>query len=216
MRLYLSSFRLGDQPDRLLALMRRPGPVAVIPNAIDMCEPEVRAAGVQRELDDLGQLGLQAEVLDLRDFGEEPERLRSELEKRELVWVRGGNVFVLREAFRSSGLDRLLPALLAEDSFVYAGYSAGPCMLAPSLAGLEHCDPLADLRVAYGDVPPTFEGLGVLPVAFVPHVDSPGHPETDLLGEVARRYAASGVPHLTLRDGEAVVLDGDPTQLALP
>ena len=52
-----------------------------------------------------------------------------------------GNVFTLRMAFAKSGLDRVVVEGLAADQFVYAGFSAGPCVLAPSLAGLELCDP---------------------------------------------------------------------------
>ena len=216
MRLYLSSFRLGNEPGRLLRLMRRPGPVAVVANAMDMAPPDMRAASLDREVGDLRGLGLDPHVLDLRDFAGATERLRTELERLEMLWVRGGNVFVLRHAFAVCGLDLLLPGLLADDALVYAGYSAGPCMLVPSLAGLEHCDPVDQLRDAYGEVAPRFDGLGVLPYAFIPHVESPGHPETHLLGEVARRYAQTGVPHVTLRDGEVLVVDGVPGPVPLP
>ena len=34
-RMFLSSFRVGDLPDRLLALMRRQGPAVVIANSFD-------------------------------------------------------------------------------------------------------------------------------------------------------------------------------------
>ena len=36
--------------------------------------------------------------------------------------------------------------------FVYAGYSAGPCVLAPSLAGLDLCDSPEDCQATYDDV----------------------------------------------------------------
>ena len=39
----------------------------------------------------------------------------------------------------------------------------------------------------------------------VPHVDSPGHPETERCNALADRFRAEGVPHRTLRDGEAIV-----------
>jgi dipeptidase E len=207
MRLYLSSFRIGDRPDRLLALRRTGRPVAVVANGIDAAPADVRAAGVQRELDALAELGLVAAELDLRDHVGDPAGLEARLREHEVVWLRGGNVFVLRHVLAATGADRILLRLLEEDALVYAGYSAGPCMLAPSLRGLEHCDPVDDLRRAYG-AEPTWDGLGVLDHAFVPHIDSPGHPETELLGEVAARYAADGVPHLTLRDGQVLVVDG--------
>jgi hypothetical protein len=47
----------------------------------------------------------------------------------------------------------------------------------------------------------------------VPHYESPGHPETEDIGRVAERYRREGVPHKTLRDGQALVVDGDNTTL---
>ncbi|SCF58745.1 dipeptidase E [Streptomyces sp. Ncost-T10-10d] len=64
----------------------------------------------------------------------------------------------------------------------------------------------------YGE-PVAWEGLGILDHAVVPHVDSPGHPETEALGVVAVNYRADGTPHLTLRDGQALVIDGEDTRI---
>lgn len=48
MRLYLSSFRMGNRPDQLVALAGGGGKVAVIANAKDAESVELRRAGVQR------------------------------------------------------------------------------------------------------------------------------------------------------------------------
>jgi dipeptidase E len=48
----------------------------------------------------------------------------------------------------------------------------------------------------------------VLDEAFVPHYQSPGHPESAPLGLVASRYQAEGIPHRTLRDGQALLISG--------
>lgn len=211
MRLYLSSFRNGDHPEHLLRLMRRPGRVLVVADAMDHAPPDVRKAAVRLELDNLASIGLEATELDLREY-DGSDGLADALAGTEVLWVRGGNVFVLRQAMATSGADLLFPDLLARDALVYAGYSAGPCVLSPSLRGLERCDDAGEVRRLHG-AEPIFDGLGVLDFAFVPHVDSDGHPESEVLGEVAAHYAATGVPHRTLRDGQALVVDGDRTQL---
>jgi dipeptidase E len=77
--------------------------------------------------------------------------------------------------------------LLRRDAIVFAGYSAGPCVLAPSLAGLELVDDPEEVQETYG-VAPIYTGLGILDFAFVPHFESPGHPETDDIGRVAALY----------------------------
>ena len=205
MRMYLSSFRMGDHPERLVALLDPRGPAAVIANAIDQAEAGERLEGVQREVGALGALGIDAVDLDLRDYFGAAERLAAVLTRYRLVWVRGGNTFVLRHALAESGADEILTGLVARDALVYGGYSAGCCVLAPSLRGLELVDAPEAVTETYG-VPPIWDGLGLLEYAFVPHVDSPGHPETEACGRLAEHYRAIRVEHKTLRDGEAIVV----------
>lgn len=196
---------MGDHPERLVELLDAPGPAAVIANAIDGASDDDRREGVERELGALAELGLHAEELDLRDYVGAAERLAADFARYRLVWVRGGNTFMLRHALAVSGADEILTRLLAQDALVYAGYSAGCCVLAPSLRGLELVDQPEAVPETYG-VPPIWDGLGQLEYAFVPHVDSPGHPETEACGRLAEHYRATGVAHRTLRDGEAIVV----------
>lgn len=215
MRLYLSSFRVGDHPDRLIALLGDvgPGEIAVIANAKDSAPQDIRRAAVELEVDTLTALGFQPVEFDLRDFFDQPQdAVQSALERFPAVWVRGGNAFMLRYALARSGADTALVALLRRDAIVYAGYSAGPCVLAPSLRGLEHCDVPQHVTGTWG-AQPVWEGLGILDYAFVPHVDSPGHFETEACGIVAEHYRAAGTPHRTLRDGQVLVVDGDQAQI---
>ena len=93
--------------------------------------------------------------------------LAAALARYDAVWLRGGNVFVLRYALAASGGDEDLVRMLASDALVYAGYSAGPCVLAPSLRGLEAVDPPDRVTVAYGGEP-IFAGLGILPGQVAP------------------------------------------------
>lgn len=210
--MYLSSFRMGYHPERLVELAGGPGPAAVIANAMDWAPDDVRRHSVELELAALAGLGMEAEELDLRDHFGPRHRLSADLARYRLVWLRGGNVFVLRCALARSGADELFTQLLARDALVYAGYSAGPCVLAPSLRGLETVDDPDVVLATYG-VDAIWEGMGLLPYAIVPHHRSPGHPETDALGLVAERYRVAGVPHLALRDGQAIVIDGETTTI---
>lgn len=210
--MYLSSFRLGDHPEQLTQLTGPTARVAVIANATDAATPAERDEAVQRELDALTGLGLRAAEVDLRDYFGRPEALADQLAGVQAVWVRGGNTFVLRCALSCSGADRLLTAALREDGLVYAGYSAGPCVLAPTLRGLEAVDDPGDVaRVYRADV--RWDGLGILDYAIVPHCQSPGHPETTACDLLAARYQRTGVPHRTLRDGQAMVISGSTVTL---
>jgi Peptidase family S51 len=112
----------------------------VIANAMDDAPPDVRRARVELELAALADLGFDAVELDLRDYFAQQQRLRRELAGVSMAWLRGGNVFTLLNALYRSGGDVVLDELLAADALVYAGYSAGPCVLSPGLRGLELVD----------------------------------------------------------------------------
>ena len=154
MRLYLSSFRMGDHPEHLATLVGGDGRnVVVIANALDDAPADVRRSGLERELAALAELGFDAAELDLRDYFGQGQRLRRDLAGVALAWLCGGNVFMLRYAlFRSAG-DVVFRDLLAADALVYAGYSAGPCVLSPSLRGLEPVDDAGAVMRIYGSEP---------------------------------------------------------------
>jgi dipeptidase E len=42
----------------------------------------------------------------------------------------------------------------------------------------------------------------------VPHLDSPEHPETELLSRVAAQYESERLPYWPLTDGQALLVDG--------
>lgn len=193
MRLYLSSWRLGNRPDALLSLTSGPGKVAVICNALDAQPDYVRNSGVLAEVKRMIQIGYDAEEVDLRSPG-----AAQALHTYDMTWVRGGNVFALRDAMARNGADSIMIKLIREEKIVYAGYSAGCCVLAPTLYGLEKID---DPHVV--DTP-MWEGLGLLDYAILPHYRS-DHPESALVEKVARTYQELNTPHRTIRDGEVII-----------
>jgi dipeptidase E len=203
---------MGDHPEHLVALLGGDGRRGVvIANAMDDAPPEVRRAGVERELAALADLGVSAAELDLRGYFGQQQRLRRDLAGVCLAWLRGGNTFMLRYALHRSGADTVFRELLAADALVYAGYSAGACVLSPSLRGLELVDDAEAVTRAYGS-PPLWDGLALLEEAFVPHYRSPGHPETAAIERVVTRYRAEGIAYRTLHDGQALVVNGPDTK----
>jgi dipeptidase E len=205
-QLYLSSFRLGNRPEALLDLLAGRTRVAAITNADDYKTGADRIASFERERTDLASLGLEASELDLRDFFGEQARLGQYLAQFDLLWVRGGNSFILRRAMRASGADDAIRELLLTDSIVYAGYSAGPCMLAPSLHGAELVDDPLDIPAGY-DREIIWDCLGILPYSLLPHYRS-DHPESPLIDKSVEYMIDEHIPFVALRDGEALVRDG--------
>jgi dipeptidase E len=203
-RCYLSSFRMGYCTDELVRLAGIGARCAVIANACDAYADADRAEGVARECVALEELGLRPVELDLRTIA--PDEAVAALGACDLVWVRGGNSFVLREVLRRSGADQAIRRLLADDAVAYGGYSAGVCVLAPSLEGLELVDDPSAAAEPGGRI--RWDGLGVLPYAVVPHYRSPGHPETRACDRLAAHYERRGIAHRTLSDGQVLVIDG--------
>ena len=91
--MYLSSFRLGNCPKRLVSLARHGKWIAVIANAMDAAPPEVREGGVQLEVLALTGLGFTVDELDLRSYFLDASPLGADLRRYDVVWLRGGNTF---------------------------------------------------------------------------------------------------------------------------
>ncbi len=66
-RLYLSSFRLGDHRHRLVELAGGGRRVALVGNALDAETDDVRQAGLAREVNELTSLGFTVTEADLRN-----------------------------------------------------------------------------------------------------------------------------------------------------
>ncbi len=208
MRLYLSSYKLGNFPQELVRLVGEGSKrVAVILNAADFTSVAERAEGLQRQIDLLAGLGFLGEEIDLRKYFNKEQELKEIMSKFGAVWVRGGNVFLLRRAFKQSGFDNIIKELLAEDKIVYAGYSAGPCVLAPSLHGLEIVDPPELLAEGY-DKEIIWDGLNILPYSFSPHYKS-DHPESGDIDKEIAYMEEHNIPFKAVRDGEVIVINGD-------
>ena len=132
MKFYLSSYKLGKDTEKLKGLIRN-GKIGYIPNARDAyVDKERRMKRTEEDMDSLRELDVQVELLDLRDYFGKRDELQQKLGELGAIFISGGNVFVLRQAMKLSGLDEALRELKDTD-FLYAGYSAAGCVLAPSL-----------------------------------------------------------------------------------
>jgi|LauGreDrversion4_2_1035121.scaffolds.fasta_scaffold24266_4 dipeptidase E len=200
MKYYLSSYRVGEH-GRKLAEYVGSHQLALIPNALDHIPENEQAAAIQRNLNDLQEVGVRAELLDLRDFFVTPERLREHLLRFAGVWITGGNTFVLRQAMRLSGFDQVIHEM-KDTPFLYAGYSAGICVLAPDLRGIQIVDDPGQLP--YPEIKePIWEGLKLLDYIILPHFRS-NHPESAAIERDVQRCRIERIPFRTLSDGEVL------------
>jgi dipeptidase E len=209
MRLYLSSFRLGNHPQKLVDLVKGNKRAVVIINACDHLSDEERLIRVQQEFAALQSLNFSSTEIDLRCYFNNQQKqteLYDLLAGCGLIWVRGGNSFVLRRALKMSNFDRMLIDFLDRDAIVYGGFSAGMVMLTPSLYGVDLVDDPKIIPIGY--VPTIiWECLGLIPYAIAPHFKS-GHPESAATDNLVQFYIENHMVFKTLHDGEAIVING--------
>lgn len=108
MKLYLSSYRLGDNPEKLTELFSDNKKIAVIANAMDFADDAQRKEKAKHSMIELKNLGLLPEEIDLRTYFVRQKELSRKLNNFGAVYVRGGNVFILRKAMLQSGFDKLI------------------------------------------------------------------------------------------------------------
>jgi len=214
MRLYLASHNLGLYTDELLKLVGEGRKALYVENARDYYPEEKRANDLQEKLAMLSELGFEVEELNLRDYFNKPDKLREFINsyKPDLIYASGGNVFLLATAYRLSGFDEILREDLAEDKYVYGGFSAGIMAICKTIRFYGH-DHLVPERVPeiYG-VDAVLDGVGLVDYQLIPHADVPEHLETTK--EYTKRIELAGLKALPLNQ-EAVIVINDDSQRIL-
>jgi len=207
MKFYLSSYKVGNETDKLKALIPRDNKkTAYISNALDFSnDAERRKQGEQSDIEQLKPFGLDVELLDLRDYFGKKTELEKKIAEFGVIWVRGGNCFVLRQAMKQSGLDDILKDLLKKDDILYGGYSAGVCVLAPTLKGMELVDD-PNVKPYDSQKETIWDGVGILDYTILPHYKS-DHPESGKVDEAIEYMTKNKIPFKTLSDGEVIIIE---------
>jgi dipeptidase E len=211
MKLYLSSYHLGNQPEKLKELVKQNSTAAVILNAADNSESKGRSAYLKSQTDALTNMGIKSEELDLRKYFNKIEELKTKLTEYDMVWVVGGNSFVLLRAMKESGFNELIVPLVKNGSIVYAGFSAGAVVATPNLHGIELVDDKDTVPEGYSEEV-VWEGLNLFSKSIAPHYRS-NHPESESVEKVVQYFVVNGIDYVALADGQAVVVNGATTEV---
>lgn len=208
MRLYLSSYRVGNHADKLVELIgRKYARVAVSVNALDFSNDlERKNARLAQELSDMESLGFEAEKLDLRDYFAN-DSIMEHMKKYDAVWFSGGNTFILAKAFRQSGFDKVIEKMVKNGELVYSGYSAAFCVLYSSLRGIELVDDKDASAEGYKS-DEIWKGMGLIDFYPIVHFRS-NHHESDDVEKEYNFILENDLPFKTFKDGDAyLVKDG--------
>ena len=105
---------------------------------------------------------------------------------------------------RLSGFDVIIKKL-KKRAILYGGYSAGVCVLSPTLHGLELMDDVS--QKPYGDdIETVWEGLGLIDFSVIPHYQS-NHPETDSANPIIQYFVDNKVPFRIMSDGDVIIIE---------
>lgn len=207
MKLYLSSYRFGDQFSELVDALPKRARLAVIANALDNIPAEQRAAYARNVFDPIAafsDLGFAAFDLDLRTYFGRAGDLESAMAGASLVFATGGNAFFLRRAMRQSGFDSVITRRMQTGDIVYGGWSAGACVAGPDLRGIDLMDEPDAVPEGY-DASIVWEGLGLLDYCIVPHYRS-DHLESEGAEKAVAKLLDLNLPFRALRDGQVVIV----------
>lgn len=124
-----------------------------------------------------------------------------------MVWVYGGNTFVLKRAYEQSGFGEIVKEMILKDEIIYAGFSAGVVILSKSLKGLEIVDDPEIVPEGY-EKDFSWDGLGILDYNIAVHYKS-DHPESAGINKEIEYCQKNNISYKTLSDGEVIVINGE-------
>ncbi len=207
MKFYLSSYKLGNELNKLKELLPAENKkTAYISNALDFSDDlERRKKSEQSDIEQLEELGLDIEIVDLRDYFNKQSELEEKISEFGVIWVRGGNLFVLRKAMRLSGFDNILEKLVEKDNILYGGYSAGVCVLAPTLKGMDLLDD-PNVKPYKDQSEIIWDGLGILNYSVIPHYQS-DHAESESAEKAVEYMIENKLLFKVLKDGEVIIIE---------
>ena len=205
MKFYLSSYKIGNYPEKLKKLIPAGKKLGYIHNAMDYIEyNKERKQRDEQNMNQLRELGIDVELLNLQDYFGKQKDLEKKLKELGGVWIIGGNAFVLRQAMNLSGFDEIIKSMKSKD-FLYSGFSAGVCVLAPNLKALQHVD--EPKIMPYKQIKkPIWEGLGILDYIVLPHYKS-DHPESPKIDEEVKYCEKNKIKFKPLKDGEVIIIE---------
>lgn len=207
MKFYLSSYKIGNEEQKLKETAKNGNKkVAYINNALDFATDLKRKnQSDAMDISDLERLGFVVEILDLKQYFYNTEKLEEVLETYDVLWVRGGNTFVLAQAMKLSGFDKIIKQYFKNSKDVlYGGYSAGVCILGPTLAGVDLVDDPE--QNPYDEESETiWDGLNILDYTIAPHYKS-GHKESENVDKFIEYMIDEKIPFKALRDGEVITI----------
>jgi len=208
MKKYLSSYKLWNHTETLKKMFWENKKIALIPNArfLKNGYSEKAKLSAEKSLEELKNLWFETEIIDLWDYFWKEKILEKKLLNFAWVYVTWWNVFVLNQAFKLSWFWNILQKFEKErKDFVYIAYSAGVCVLSPSLDWYQIVDdsnyfPYSEIQKII------WEWVWLINFNFSPHYDS-NHPESKLIDEEIKYCIDNKILFKAVKDWEVLIFE---------
>ncbi|WP_216693352.1 Type 1 glutamine amidotransferase-like domain-containing protein [Dietzia psychralcaliphila] len=206
MNLLLLSLGVGAVPDFIAEHVARPAPAVRIGYLNDAASPYAGAEFVAAERAQLSDLGYVLTDITAADFGD-AGAFASALDGVDVLYVAGGNTFVLLAALRRHGADAVLVDRVRA-GLPYIGSSAGSVITGPSIEPIS----LMDDPSAAPDLADR-SGLGLVETVVIPHADGalPPYPPA-LIARLKDTYG-SDYPLTCVNDDQALLVESETPRL---
>ncbi len=204
MKLYLSSYKLGNDISYLKGWIKEnDNKILMISNSRDYkAFDEEEQEKLKYNIKILEDVGFKVTLLDLREYFDDNEKLAGDIKNYNAIYVRGGNVFVLRKAMGLSGFDKYLIDNRENDNILYIGESAGTCVLGKTLTGLDILDEPVNV---YNNDLVMYEGIGLLDFTPVLHYKSE-YVGVKMVDDTVKYMEKNNIKYKTIKDGEVIIL----------
>ncbi|MDR2063309.1 MAG: Type 1 glutamine amidotransferase-like domain-containing protein [Candidatus Nomurabacteria bacterium] len=210
MRLFLASKGFGDHLERLHDMVGVNKMALLIFNATDEKNALTRVWKKWRKKQMFKNAGFDVLELDLKVFFGRRYDLEMYIKSVNpgLIYAFGGNVFILRRAFRYSSFDDVLASDLASDKYVYGGGSAGSVIMSKELKYFVNKEDMPEVvpKKKY-QADTIWQGMGLIDEYLLPHADAKWF--DDSASEIRLAFNQANIKPVVMTDADVFVVDGE-------
>ena len=149
-------------------------------------------------IDKLAAMGIETTPLELSVTP--PILVYEKLIQADIVYIGGGNTFVLLEHMNKTSFTAALKAFLTKGG-LYIGSSAGACVACPNIGFIAPMDQPEQADLA------DYTAMGLVPWAVVPHFKQANTSYGVIAAEIAASLKAQHQPSIILQDHQALYIE---------
>jgi len=171
--------------------------VGLIENAADVVT-EGPEGWLEEIRNSIIEYGFQLHLIDLRKFVNDEMSLSEIMKSVDIIWVGGGNMYYLRYLLQITKADKIIKKLVTSGK-VYCGWSAGGCVVGPTLLDGENMDDISKAPELI------YDGINLVDFVMIPHIDNEYF--SNQAKEWSKKLEGRKIKTVQLMDNQAIVVE---------